>query len=243
MGSLGLFELGSRAYRPQRPSFFKPSRIVLARGSEKPEYAERIASICSIYPAAEVVCSQSVPHNRVDLGTANLREAHDLGKQTLVLAEHKSAVRFSSEEGNTCPNYWHFSPYGFCPFDCSYCYLAGTPGVRFSPTVKVFLNVDEIVDAVDVAARRVGEPTAFYLGKLQDALALDPLTGYSRKLVPFFADHPHARMTLLTKSTHVDNLLDLNHRGHTTLSWSLNPQDVVDRFEPRCGRSAPTGCG
>jgi len=102
------------------------------------------------------------------------RVSHLFRGDTLVLAEHKSAVRQSSEEGNACPNYWHFSPYGFCPFGCAYCYLAGVQGVRFSPTVKVFLNLPEILAEVDRVARRVGEPTAFYLGKLQDGLALDP---------------------------------------------------------------------
>jgi spore photoproduct lyase len=78
----------------------------------------------------------------------------------------------------------------------------------------------------------LGKPTAFYLGKLQDGLALDPLTGYSRQIVPFFAGHPLARLTLLTKSADVTNLLDLDHRGHSILSWTLNPQAVVEAFEP-----------
>jgi spore photoproduct lyase len=148
-----------------------------------------------------------------------------------VLGEHQSAVRQSKEEGNTCPNYWHFSPYGFCPYGCHYCYLAGTPGVRFSPTVKVFVNLPEILGEIDRIATGLAEPTAFYLGKLQDGLALDLLTGYSRTLVPFFAAHPYARMTLLTKSASVENLLDLDHRRHTILSWSLNPAEVIAAFE------------
>ncbi len=85
-----------------------------------------------------------------------------------------------------CPNYWHFSPYGFCPYDCNY-YLAGTRGVWFSPAVKVFLNLPEIIREIDREANRIARPTAFYVGKLQDGLALDPLTDYSRELVPFFA--------------------------------------------------------
>lgn len=221
------------AYTPRRPALFEPARIILARGSGSSEYAQRVAAVCDLYPSAEVIDSRDVPHNRIELGTPDLTAAHYRGKQTLVLAVYQSAVRLSSEEGNTCPNYWHFSPYGFCPFDCSYCYLAGTPGVRFSPTVKVYLNLGEIIDGIDKAARRLATPTAFYLGKLQDGLALDPLTGYSRVLVPFFANHPYARMTLLTKSAEVDNLLDLDHRGHTILSWSVNPPEVVARFEPK----------
>ncbi|OHB71814.1 MAG: hypothetical protein A2V70_01330 [Planctomycetes bacterium RBG_13_63_9] len=110
--------------------------------------------------------------------------------------------------------------------------MAGTQGVRFSPTVKVFLNLPEILDEVDCTARRLGKPTAFYLGKLQDGLALDPLTGYSRQIIPFFAGHPMARLTLLTKSADVTNLLDLDHRGHSILSWTLNPEAVVEAFEP-----------
>jgi spore photoproduct lyase len=77
----------------------------------------------------------------------------------------------------------------------------------------------------------VGSPTAFYLGKLQEPLALDPLTAYSTFLVPFFAEHPFARMTLLTKSTNLEWLIELDHRRHTILSWSVNPPEVCEIFE------------
>jgi len=97
--------------------------------------------------------------------------------------------------------------------------------------VKIFVNLDEIVSRIDQAARKLAEPTAFYLGKLQDGLALDPLTGHSRLLVPFFASHPIARQILLTKSADVHNLLDLDHQDATILSWSLNPPEVTDAFE------------
>lgn len=73
--------------------------------------------------------------------------------------------------------------------------------------------------------------SAKYLGKLQDPLALDPLTAYATVLVPFFASHPFARLTLLTKSANVDNLLGLNHQGHTILSWSINPPEICNLFE------------
>jgi spore photoproduct lyase len=220
------------AYTPLPAPGFKPHRIVLARGSRAtPRRRTVTEQICRAYPEAEVVDQQEVPHNRVDLGEADAVVALRQGKRTLVLGEHRGAVRQSREEENTCPNYWHFSPYGFCPYGCHYCYLAGTPGVRFSPTVKVFLNLPEILAEVDRVAARLAEPTAFYLGKLQDGLALDPLTGYSRTLVRFFAAHRYARMVLLTKSASVENLLSLDHGGHTILSWSLNPAEVIGPFE------------
>jgi len=220
------------AYQPRAAPHFRPRRIVLAKGSRAtPERRRFVEAIGRAYPEAEVVHQPNVPHNRVDLGTADALAALARGKRTLVLGEHRSAVRRSREEGNACPNYWHVSPYGFCPYGCRYCYLAGTPGVRFSPTVKVFVNLAEMIAEIDRTATRLAEPTAFYLGKLQDGLALDPLTGYSRRLVPFFAKHRYARMIVLTKSAGVENLLDLPHRGHTILSWSLNPAEVIRAFE------------
>jgi len=180
-----------------------------------------------------VITAYDTPHNRIPFDESDSQVRINQGKKTLVLAEHKSAVRLSEEAGNTCPNYWHFSPYGFCPYDCDYCYLAGTRGVWFSPAVKVFLNLPEIIKGIDRMANRIAKPTAFYVGKLQDGLALDPLTGYSRELVPFFAEHRYARMTLLTKSDNVDNLLGLDHQGHSILSWSVNPPEITEKFESR----------
>jgi len=158
-------------------------------------------------------------------------ETHYKGKKKLVFGVHKSALRFSSEDGNACPNYWHFSPYSFCPYDCQYCYLAGTPGVKFSPTVKIFVNIGEILDQIACVASKLTATAAFYLGKLQDGLALDPLTGYSRLIIPFFAHQKNAKLILLTKSDNVDNLPDLDHNGRTILSWSLNPGEISSLFE------------
>jgi spore photoproduct lyase len=221
------------AYHPRPADGFAPARIVLARGSNATAFGRKLAEGIGVaYPDAEVIEALDTPHNRISLGPSDALELHYEGKRTLVLAEHRSAVRQSTEEGNCCPNYWHFSPYGFCPYGCAYCYLAGTQGVRFSPTVKIFLNLPQILDEVDRTARRLGKPTAFYLGKLQDGLALDPVTGYSRQIIPFFADHPLARLTLLTKSADITNLLDLDHRGRSILSWTLTPQAVVEAFEP-----------
>ena len=220
------------AHRPRPAPLFRPSRIVLAGGSDCTEGRRQLAEgICAAYPEAEVVKAFGIPHNRVDLGENSPLRLHERGKQTLVLGEHCSAVRFSDEGGNACPNYWHFSPYGFCPYSCHYCYLAGTPGVWFSPTVKIFLNLEEILAKVDRTANRLGQSTAFYLGKLQDGLALEPLSGYARTMIPFFAKHPYARMVVLTKSAGVDNLLDLGHAGRTILSWTVNAPEIVERFE------------
>jgi len=238
VGELNLFgqreltESLPRDYQPVRPAYFEVSRICLAKGSlATPERRRFVERICDLYPESHVEERLDTPHNRLSLGGRDVLALHQAGKHTLVFGELQSAVRFAQEKGNACPNYWHFSPYGFCPYGCRYCYLAGTPGVKFSPSVKIYVNLPDMLLEIDRIARRQLRPTAFYLGKLQDSLALDPLTAYSTVLVPFFAEHPFARLTLLTKSAHVDRLLALEHRGHSILSWSVNPPEVSAMFE------------
>lgn len=239
-GQLFLRDDTRRGYEPRRLAGFCPDVIVFAQGARANASRERLAeAIAGLYPRARRVEAPHVPHNRVPVEGQTPLQRLCRGKRMLVLGEHRSSVRFSDERENTCPNYWHFSPQGFCPFDCTYCYLAGTRGVRFCPAVKVFLNVDDMLARIDRIATRLAQPTGFYVGKLQDGLALDPLTGHSRVMVPFFAAHPFARLIILTKADDVSNLLDLRHENHTILSWSLNPPEVGEQFEasvPAVGR-------
>jgi len=228
----GLFDSSIFTYEPRPSEYFQPNRIVLTHGWDNTAEQRSMAeSIIAVYPKVQIIDQSDRPHNRVDLGWSNGLEAHYQGKKTLVLGVHKSALRFSEEANNTCPNYWHFSCYGFCPFDCKYCYLAGTPGVKFSPTVKIYLNINEILDQIAETATKLNKPTSFYLGKLQDGVALDSLTGFSHRFARVFAQDKYARQIILTKAADVDNLLDLDHNNHTILSWSLNPPDVSAAFE------------
>jgi spore photoproduct lyase len=219
-------------YQPVRPMHFEVENIVLAKGSvstgERRRFVERI---CALYPQAKVADCTGISHNRLDLGPSQPLARHKAGKRTLVFGELIDSVRFSDEAGNSCPNYWHFSPYGFCPYGCKYCYLAGTRGIWYSPNVKIYVNLPEMIGRMDQIVNRLRQPTAFYLGKLQDGLALDPLTAFSTTLVPFFAKHPFARQVILTKSANVSRLLELDHDGRTVLSWSLNPPEVANAFE------------
>jgi spore photoproduct lyase len=219
-------------YQPVRPMYFEVENIVLAKGSvstsERRRFVERI---CALYPQAKIADCTGMSHNRLDLGLSQPLARHEAGKRTLVFGELADSVRFSKEAGNSCPNYWHFSPYGFCPYGCAYCYLAGTRGVWYSPTVKIYVNAPEILLQIGRLAGKMERPTAFYLGKLQDGLALDPLTAYSTMLVSWFARQPVARQVILTKSDSVERLLDLDHAGNTILSWSLNPPGIAAMFE------------
>ncbi len=109
-----LFDNPDRVYSSRHVELFEPKRIILTKGSlDSSTRRNFVEQICNLYPTARIIEQLDKSHNRVDLGQNGSLEVHYRGKQTLVFGEHKSAVRLSDEKDNTCPNYWHFSPYGF----------------------------------------------------------------------------------------------------------------------------------
>lgn len=221
---------------PITPGDFAPETIVMAKGSldtaARRAYVDRL---CAVFPNAEVVRALDTSHHKMGLGLGSEDASARVhtGRRTLVVGSHGSPVQRNRETRVVCNPYWHFSCQGFCFYECAYCYLAGTRSIFFSPAVKVFINIETVLRKIQRVLQRASHPTPFYHGKLQDGLSLDNLTNFTKILVPFFAGQPLGRLLMLTKSTQVSNLLGLDHRGHTILSWSLNPSSIVDAYETR----------
>ncbi len=112
-----------------------------------------------------------------------------------------------------------------CPFECSYCFLQNylTDG-----TTKSVGNVDVLLDEVRQKVER--EPgRLFRIGtwELGDSLAWEDRTGQAAKLVREFSGLENAVLELKTKSDRVDSLLNIDHKGRTVVSWSLNADHVI----------------
>ncbi len=220
--------------RRQPVERFAVERIVLAKGSlDTPQREAFVRQVSEAYPRARTEEKLGVPHNRIEIPGKTALERIARGKRTLVFGSisPKNAVWERELRNNVFDHEWALSVYGFCPYNCAYCYLAALPGVWFSPAVRIYVNLAEIIAEVSRRAMAAGRRTTFYQGTLQDGLALDPLTAYSTVLVPFFAEHRHARAFVQTKSANIERLLHLRHNAHTALSWTLSPRPIAERFE------------
>ena len=125
---------------PVAPDGFAVERIVLSRGSlDTAERESFVRGICGAYPDVPVVKMLDVAHSRIELEETDPVKLYERGKKTLVLGEIKvgSAVRMNRSPNSIFPYRQSFSVYGSCPYDCKYCYLAGSPGVWFTPTVII----------------------------------------------------------------------------------------------------------
>ena len=98
--------------------------------------------------------------------------------------------------------------------------------------MTIYSNIDDALKELEVVTQsfknisfRVGT------GEVIDSLSLDPLSLYSRKLISFFKNYPHLNLEFKTKSNYVDQFLDCNHKGNVTVSWSINPQHIIETEE------------
>ena len=153
-------------------------------------------------------------------------------KKKLYLAKHKGEFfkKCPGSEDQVCCNYFVVNFASNCPMDCSYCYLQEY--LADNSQLKVFSNVGDLIDEADQVFKK--HRAMFFrvgTGEITDSLAMEPLIGMAGELIPYFAEQPNVLLELKTKSDHVDSLLTLNPKGHIVVSWSVNPQAVIDRDE------------
>ena len=116
-----------------------------------------------------------------------------------------------------------------CNYDCTYCYLQNYVN---TPYLTVYANIEALFDELAAVIRaRAPQLVRLGSGEFSDSLSLDPLTGFSRLLIPFLRQFPNVLFEFKTKSDLVDQLLDLEPQGRVMVSWSINPEPVVQREE------------
>ncbi|MGH9342011.1 MAG: radical SAM protein [Acidobacteriota bacterium] len=158
------------------------------------------------------------------------------GKKHLILARHKGqffkscpAAQTRGSLRNVCCNYFVINYASNCHMECSYCYLQAYLNM---PYMVVYANIDDLLkELAAVLEARPGDSLRIGTGELADSLALDLLTRISVPLVEFFACQENAVLEFKTKSDCVENLLQLDHRRRTVVSWSINPRFIQEHEE------------
>jgi spore photoproduct lyase len=150
--------------------------------------------------------------------------------------------RFSGpgeESGIVCFKFWQLVPAGGCPYRCSYCFLQTTPWFRFNPDQLyglVYTNTEDMMKELDLWLKDP-VPKMLIVGELQDGLVFEKaykrVTGkpLSHWLVPRFAAQNRHRLIFLTKSTQIEDALELEPTPQVVFSWSVNAEEVAAKWE------------
>lgn len=158
-------------------------------------------------------------------------DPHSSGKRVLILTRHRG--RFMKDcpgaGAEICCNYFVINFASNCHLECTYCVLQSYLN---NPALMIYTNMEELLK--EVAERVLSAPHRLFRigsGELADSLALDHLSHYSRRLVPFFANLPNGILELKTKSAQIENLRDLDHQRRTVVSWSINSKRITREEE------------
>ncbi len=204
-------------------------RLYIHNDSTHSAVAQRLTSL---FPSEKVRFVTEQPY-QTQQGEMSSRE-YNRSKRELFVTPFKGQFfkrcpGASQKKSLTCCNY-HVLNLGLqCNMNCSYCYLQSYLN---TPLMTVFSNIEQALAELEEMSLTNGHsPMRIGTGEVIDSLSLDPLTLYSRPLIEFFSKHPNWILELKTKSNHVDQFLDCDHQGNILVSWSINPQAVIEHEE------------
>lgn len=181
---------------------------------------------------------EHLPHLKAryieDLNQINFSEIQvQSGHEIMVVAKQKG--RFLKE----CPctkdvlscGYFILESAVHCNFGCTYCVLQSY--LNCFPMI-IYANLQDMLDELTGVLDQ--NPDAYFrigTGELTDSLSMDLITGFSKWIIPYFAQKKNACLELKTKSTAIENLEKINHQGKTIISWSLIPEKIALKEELR----------
>ena len=110
-----------------------------------------------------------------------------------------------------------------CFHKCQYC--------QRGRVATVMLNLEEWLTRVDSLLEDAPWQKVIRFDTETDCLPLEPEYGACQALVEHFAAKNDRYIILFSKSDNVDFLLDLEHRGHTIMLWTLSTPTVSRLIE------------
>jgi len=128
---------------------------------------------------------------------------------------------------HVCRPAWRLHTGRGCAHQCFYCGLAGFIVAGLNMT-EYLQRLDRLVDA------NPWEPT-YLLDDVADVLALEPELGVFGDIAEYFGRKDDRYLIIHTKSANVDFLEQLDHRGHTIMTWSLSGTTQSQQLEPITG--------
>jgi hypothetical protein len=143
-----------------------------------------------------------------------------LGKDPWTLRDHGMILR---DQNCVCQSAYEIHCAHGCLHTCDYCFVP--------PYFNITLNLEELAKEVRRFGETIPHQKLYKFDNQTDTICLEPEYGASKIMVDTFAEWPGRYLLLYTKSDNVDHLLDMDHNGHTLVSWSLNCDTATESIE------------
>ena len=136
------------------------------------------------------------------------------------------------EKDVVCPHFLELKwAYG-CPYNCSWCYLKGTFRFRPEGTLPVVKPYEKITIHVRKFLEEVKNSEILNTGEIADSLMHENNEKpFSKFIIPIFEAQNQHKVLFLTKSSNVENLLEIESHDQVVISFSLNAIPVAEKWE------------
>lgn len=184
------------------------------------------------YPGQDLVEVDGFDEIKKYIDRKDSKSIINSGKKLLYLNNYKGEVvkycPATSKGDYLCCDLHTINLMSNCVYNCAYCILQAC---LTNPVMQVHCNLDYVFDELDQFDKKINQTMRICTGEVADSLALDNILQQNRYLVEYFSKSKNLYLELKTKSDAVENLLSLDSKGRTIVSFSLNPANVVNKIE------------
>ena len=209
----------------QSAKHFIPKRIFIEN-----DIADTALSRHILEQFRNIPCKHINDANALLAGTFITHHPH-LWQDSLLLARQRGPFMrlCPGTKKHICCLYHNLDTAAGCDLGCSYCFLQG---YLDTPLITIYCNLDDMF--TELEQKISGNPQQFYrvgTGELSDSLTFDHFTGLSIDLVNWFSDKSNAIIELKSKNIFIDNLLKLEPKRRSVISWSMNSSAIAESEE------------
>lgn len=187
----------------------------------------RTLAILSRFPRAEVIpCGRFGELFNVRAQNFRLQKRNP----ALILAEKHGNAVLPTPTGYSIgySRNFYFSHILNCLYDCRYCFLQG---MYRSANYVHFVNDDWFKSGIDQNRSSDGTETCFFSGYDCDSLAMEGITGFAERFIPFFSSRPDAILELRTKSINTGILERSDPVPNIIVAYTLTPEVIARETE------------
>jgi len=202
---------------------FLPKKIILEK---KESFSVLTKRFKELFPQADFCEINSLKEYRCSVRRTGIEDYNRRQDTVFIVSEGYDFFKnCPCTKGALSCGYQIFNLGFGCVFECVYCFLqeyANSPGIILPANISRFFDQFNVYKK---RGMRIGT------GEFSDSLALDKVTQYSLPIIEFFRKQKGVTFEFKTKSIEIENILKTRHAGNIVVSWSLNPQSIIDDCE------------
>ena len=200
---------------------FKPQAIYYENGIEGYELGKELMEKYKDVPKVEIE-----NHNNIEEMRKKSNKEFMKMKQNIIIGTRKTHKFVPNHKTSD-----FLVPYtsSGCIAACMYCYLVCN--YNKCAYLRLFVNREEMLNKIIKTAEKSEKELTFEIGSNSDLILENTITNNLVWTIENFRNTKNGYLTLPTKFSMVEPILNLDHNGKVIIRMSVNPSKIINRVE------------